>query len=416
MYQVFLLPFQKLDGESGPYNEVYQYLLHDTRTFDRHILNPELKMCLNKSGTFSFTVTTKHPYYASMLDSLNWDVSIYRDGVFLWAGHPLMRDVDLYGNAMYTCEGILGVLYDGVISPFSGTKTPSEWLQYFLNAHTNSQLLSSEGYKAFHRSISPCTKSDFDYAYSYKQNEDGTYEISGVSPNSVRRYSTHSVSTLDAIQTRLIDYFGGMIKISMNKSGEERCLYALEYLDPEKSPEKCTLEIGKNITDLKVSIDYTGFCTAILALADDGEEISCEHSNAFSIEAHEGMSSARCPAKRAYFVNDTLCKKYGLIVAEKNVNSDVANDANGYPTTSMVGMSLIAASELKEPRCTVEVQAIDIDMVSGKKAINIGDRIRIKSESHRLNTVMTVSDITMRLDDPTSNALVLSGAYENESE
>ena len=144
MYTVQFLPYTPLSGTAGPYNTVYSYLLHHPLTEDRHILEPDLQLRMNESGSFTFTVTQKHPYYARMLQDPLWDAAVYRDGKFLWAGHPLIQDIDIYGNVTFQCEGVLGYLADNYIGTFSDRKTPGGWLYTFLAQARYQQFLAGE--------------------------------------------------------------------------------------------------------------------------------------------------------------------------------------------------------------------------------------------------------------------------------
>lgn len=255
MYTVQFLPYTPLSGTAGPYNTVYSYLLHHPLTEGRHILEPDLQLRMNESGSFTFTVTQKHPYYARMLQNPLWDAAVYRDGKFLWAGHPLIQDIDIYGNVTFQCEGVLGYLADNYIGTFSDRKTPGGWLYTFLVRARYQQFLAG-GNMAFHRSFWSDGSSDFDYTGAVEPDGSGGYVYSE-SKNGVRRYSKAPMPAMNAIQTRLIDYFGGMLSVTLEGTESK---YRVDYTNPWKRPASLppdhVFQIGRNITDASVSVDY----------------------------------------------------------------------------------------------------------------------------------------------------------------
>ena len=93
---------------------------------DRVVLEPELSLEIGAPGSLTFSLPVTHPDYYT-LKNLRFLVTIEvrRAGAngyasYYWAGHPLTIEQDMYGNLQYTCEGVLGLLADVYLRPFSG--------------------------------------------------------------------------------------------------------------------------------------------------------------------------------------------------------------------------------------------------------------------------------------------------------
>lgn len=81
------------------------------------VIDPALDMVMNEPGGLTFTVPPTHTYYSNLKSAgIRICVTVFRDGSFLWGGHPLTIDEDLYGSLTYSCEGVLGQL-PNVIAP-----------------------------------------------------------------------------------------------------------------------------------------------------------------------------------------------------------------------------------------------------------------------------------------------------------
>ena len=399
MYTVQFLPYTPLSGTAGPYNTVYSYLLHHPLTEDRHILEPDLQLRMNESGSFTFTVTQKHPYYARMLQDPLWDAAVYRDGKFLWAGHPLIQDIDIYGNVTFQCEGVLGYLADNYIGTFSDRKTPGGWLYTFLARARYQQFLAG-GNMAFHRSFWSDGSSDFDYTGAVEPDGSGGYVYSE-SKNGVRRYSKAPMPAMNAIQTRLIDYFGGMLSVTLEGTESK---YRVDYTNPWKRPASLppdhVFQIGRNITDASVSVDYTDFCTAIAFTDSGGSAVRFPEQH----DSYWLSDTAYCPKNQFYFVNTALQRQYGLIVKEQAAELENVYDTSGAVTAEAVGTFLLAVSQLKAPQYRVQVTAVETDT-----PFCIGDIAQVVLPAHGIRARMVLSELSIRLDDPTSCTATLSG-------
>ena len=78
--------------------------------------NPKLIMEDNCAGSFEFDMAPEHPCFERIV-RFHSEVSVYRDGVEIWAGRVIEEGTDFYGVKHVYCEGVLSALYDTVQTP-----------------------------------------------------------------------------------------------------------------------------------------------------------------------------------------------------------------------------------------------------------------------------------------------------------
>lgn len=79
-------------------------------------------------------------------------------------------------------------------------------------------------------------------------------------------------------------------------------------------------------------------------------------------------------------------------------------DTSGAVTAEAVGTFLLAASRLKAPQYRVQVTAVETDT-----PFCIGDIVQVVLPTHGIRARMVLSELRIRLDDPTSCTATLSG-------
>ena len=68
--------------------------------------DPVLKLEVNKTGSFSFTIYPDHLYY-DQIERMKSIVRVEKDGSMLFRGRVISEEIGLYGEKDVTCEGCL---------------------------------------------------------------------------------------------------------------------------------------------------------------------------------------------------------------------------------------------------------------------------------------------------------------------
>ncbi len=376
------------------------------------VTNPELKMEMNAAGSLTFTVPPNHRHYNTLRSrDIRIAVAVFRDGSFLWGGHPLTIDEDLYGNLTYTCEGVLGWLSDVVAPTFRWTSSNayvSERFEYVLNT------LYSYGTAM---SINSATLGDETLLSSYQYRLFSSVKCSiDEADESITRYTDKNLTILEILQTRFLDYFGGYLKVGLAEDQESAPYgwWTLEYAKTLNS-NTLTLEVGKNITSLTKTIDYTDFYTAVAVTDGSNNRVLSENVQA---SAYGDLASDYYykPVNSATFINVELAGQYGVIT--KYVDATLDNeDFASLSDDEQIGFGISQVYGLAEPAATIEVNAVDTSILqANSNYLDIGKTIVYIDRDGDEMADMVVEEMNIRLDDPTQNTITLNGTLKKLSE
>ena len=382
-------------------------LLHDARSEDYHILEPDLKMQKNGAGSFTFRIPPTHPDYAEIVRlGIMWDVAVYKNDEFLWGGHPLALETDLYGICSVTCEGVLGYLSDIYLEPFRFQHTENTistipnmcyWIVNYYRDKVRSLIQFDD--------IDPiCMHRTFQYASD--RFTDNTEYL---------RYTGKHLTAMEAIQTKLIDYFGGWLEVvesveftnpGVDGSGIWRIIYHPE--NPNQDPIGQKLEIGVNIISLMQTLDYTDFATALVPVDSNGNAIYTSGRYAENISFWSG--DVIKVENTALFVKLPLARKYGIITQKYTEDAFESWEENFGREQDFLDHMATVAHNLTAPLAMIEVQAIDLSILDDAEApITIGCKVPVILQKDAEPVILTVNEIQLRLDDPTQNTITLGG-------
>lgn len=435
-------------------------LLHDVRT-DRVILEPELDMRAAEAGSFSFGVTVEHPDYAELQEHGVLTVfAVFRNDTFLWAGHPITFETDLYGTLRITCEGILGYLSDTVLDTFSydyvhdntgnvileasGRTIDSYFRDIFIGGHNDRIGLYSPDYmgKSFWRFPTMLRLRGFN------PRTDGFGSATYV------RKTGKNITAMEAIRTRLIDYFGGWLEVRI-REGEGVFFWDLIYHASytSVSPKTAVLKLGENIISLRREWDYSDFCTALCPVDSSGNailsganvlhypsgdtvidvvEVNSPYSlwEPDSLDADGNYAYWWSPSWEAVYpdvfkgkqlaviVNRRLVKQYGLIAksyTEDSFDFDFDADDSYYKAREALFATIKAVQELEEPSEFWDVRAVDMSVLDGElDPILPGKIVSVDIGNGNIQS-FPVNGVSLRLDDPSKNTITLNGTIKTLS-
>lgn len=445
IYTIHIYPYLATDfisaGCGTLYGNNFQYgILHDPRMQDNFVLSPKLEMQRCKAGSMTLVVTKENPFYRAMRNTFRWETAVFRENengekTFIWAGFPIMRETDIYGQTTFTLEGVLSYLNNTYIPAFDISNVlPSEFLYSVLQWHKRPIVCSYQGEETElflaikeHTTFGFGNCTDFDTAYQHKYaftDDIGNEHYTIVSSeNKIRRYTDKALSAMDVIQTRLVDYFGGNLYVTMNTNPNHEH-YAIWDVNYKKLSEDniCaqSIQIGENATAIHFTADITDFCTALVPVDTSGNAL-CSYStygHDVSISDGNGNALAYCDAAGITFKNIALVSRFGVIASTLQLDDDVS-------TAEMTGETLRAASQLQNPSIDMEVMAQDLSFLNGSEdgVIKIGQRIAVYGNlgietvsgigSIRLSktdpTYLYVEKLSLELDNPVNNVISLNG-------
>lgn len=150
------------------------------------LINPKLKLELNKTGTLTFSVPVTHPYY-SQIAKMQCEINVYRDESIIYVGRPLTSEDDFYKTSAVTCEGILAYLIDSTQRPYEHQGNIYDFFSGVLTNHNN----SVDEFKRFTLGVCDVTDSN----------------------NYINRSDSGYTDSLTTINEKLIDTHGGYLSV-----------------------------------------------------------------------------------------------------------------------------------------------------------------------------------------------------------
>ncbi len=380
-------------------------MLHDVTTLNNVVAEPNLQMEVSRSGQLTFTIYPQHPLYNDVKSSFLWQAAVFAGSSCIWGGHPIQKTCDMYGGVTVTCEGIMGFLSDVYMPPFSKKDIlPSSLLRYFISRYnTENEAVTDNALEqaiSRMRRIEPYDVTDFDWNSTGEERH-------------ITRYTDKALPVMDALQTRLIDYYGGCLQIGMSTSKEYLWWLSWNKFDKTDPAQQCrqTAEIGVNLEELSYEEDWTDFATALVPVDENGNCIVSPLSDDATLRvvpdgtpaAFEDYYCSGIKAGSVLFYNKYLRRNYGLIAKEY---ADFTGDEW---QEQVVGRMLLEAMRLKMPTRIIEAKVIDMSMIeSMAERFQVGKFIHVISDAHHINEWMLIQKLEISLDNPAENTVTLT--------
>lgn len=99
-------------------NDQEEFYLHHPMDNTCILLDGTLTLELNKTGTFTFSISDRHPHI-SKIQKMRSEILIYQDEELIFLGRPLSETIDFYGTSQISCEGEMAYLLDSMQKPYS---------------------------------------------------------------------------------------------------------------------------------------------------------------------------------------------------------------------------------------------------------------------------------------------------------
>lgn len=327
-----------------------------------NLINPKLKLEVNKSGSFTFKMAACHPRYDD-IRLMTSEITIYQNDEEIWRGRPIRIDEDFNKNKSVECEGELAYLND-IIQP------PKQYQNYtplsFLNA-----LLTEHNKRA---------------------DDDRKFEIGEVTVtddnNSILRY-TNFENTLTCINDKLIKQFGGYLKIR-----HEHGKRYIDYLQEINEVNDQVIRFGVNIIDFSTNFDVTDIATAIIPLGARQDEKDIE-----ALEKYLTIESVN--NGKNYLVNEAAKKQYGYI--EKVVKWDDVTLPDNLKTKGEKYLT-----DYQFDTMQLELTAVDMaNLEADYESIKLMQTVRVVSKPHGLDKYFPVTKLDIALNNPANDTFTL---------
>lgn len=342
-------------------------LLYHSKLENLVLFNPSIELEVNKTGSFTFTIPSNHPYYG-LIHKMKSTITVYQDDYLLFRGRVLDDEIGWHNEKAITCEGEMAFFIDSIMRPYDFSGSIPEYLAVLLDSH-NSQVDAEKRFVLGNVTVTDAND------YIVRSNIDYT-------------------DTWSEMQDKLLNLLGGYLQIR-----HEGDVHYLDYLQDFTllAPQK--IEFGKNLLDLKRIRKGADIATAVIPLG-------AKLKDAEGKDTDERLTIEKVNAGLDFIVDEDAKAQYGLIV--KTVIFDDVTDANNLLTKGKAYL----AGLVKLPE-TIELTAADMATLGQDiTSFHIGTKVQVESKPHGIDQLFTVSKLSIKLLDPASNHLTLGGVLD----
>ena len=323
------------------------------------LISPIIKMEANKAGSVEFTILPRHPFYDT-LSIMKTRIDVYRDEELIFSSRVLSNDTDTYKQRKVYCEGALAYLVDSIFGPSKGTRTAEEHFRLLVDSH-NAQVEDTKKFTVGSIEID-------EKAESHIFGEDNYRE------------------TFSAIQSDLIDSFGGYLRIRY-----ENGVRYIDYLKSYNTTSSQTIEFGQNLIDLMNKQTGEDLFTVLLPIGKD--KLTIEAAGDSQKYTHNGK----------YLENAEAIASYGRILKTEDF-SDIT-DAG----TLMEKAEKYMTDNYKGIPPELSIKAIDLhQFYPTVRPFNLGDSITVKSLIHGVERGLICTAIEINIKDPSKTQYTLT--------
>lgn len=323
------------------------------------LISPIIKMEANKAGSVEFTILPRHPFYDT-LSIMKTRIDVYRDEELIFSSRVLSNDTDTYKQRKVYCEGALAYLVDSIFGPSKGARTTEEHFRLLIDSH-NAQVEDTKKFTVGSIEID-------EKAESHIFGEDNYRE------------------TFSAIQSDLIDSFGGYLRIRY-----ENGVRYIDYLKSYNTTSSQTIEFGQNLIDLMNKQTGEDLFTVLLPIGKD--KLTIEAAGDSQKYTHNGK----------YLENAEAIASYGRILKTEDFGD--ITDAG----TLMEKAEKYMTDNYKGIPPELSIKAIDLhQFYPTVRPFNLGDSITVKSPIHGVERVLICTAIEINIKDPSKTQYTLT--------
>lgn len=356
-----------------------EYILHDPRSSELKVINAKCNLAINKTGSLTFIISPTHPYY-DVIKKHKSIITLYQDDKIIFRGRVLNDEVDFYNLKSVECEGELSYFIDSI----------QRGKEYHLEGGSENVI------ETYLRSIIDIHNSQVDDSKKFTV---GIVNITD--PNNYLYKISNYEDTLTTIFDKLVGTYGGYIQIRHSDG-----IRYIDYVSEITNSSNQIIEFGKNIVDMKQSINGEDVYTAIIPLGAtlDSENVTTgdTYERRLKISDLPNETDGTLVKVDDYIYDTEAVKKWGWIWrVEKFDGVTVASN-----------LLSKAKKQLKasiNATFTIEMTAIDLHLLDvDVDRINVGDKVRCISKPHNIDTMLIVNTINIDIDNPANTTINLS--------
>ena len=325
---------------------IYSILLDKTSIYgltdDMVLKSPHLSVELNSAGTLDFTMPKDHRKYDAV-ELLKSDVDVYENDELIWFGRVISMSTDVNLNKTVKCEGPLAFFNDSVLRPESFPETTVHaYFARVIEIH-NSQVPDNRQFE-----IGNVTVDNTDISASFN------YDL-----------------TIDILRI-LLENVGGYFFFR-----KEEGINYIDWLAELPYQGTQPIQFGINLVDLKTEMKGESIRTAVIPLGAETDGVKLTIS-----DINDGLDYIKSEAA------DTLGTIFEVV---------------DFPEVLDAGKLMIEGQKWLENQnyapFTIDCSAAELHYLDESYSpFKIGQKVKVYSEPHLINTELPLTSIDIDLD------------------
>lgn len=334
------------------------------------ILNAKVVKELNKAGSFEFTLPPNNVMY-DITQKLKSIVTVTRNDKEFFRGRVLHDEKDFYKRKAVYCEGELAFLLDSIQRPYSFQGNIPFLFEHLLNNH-NSQV---DPWKQFQLGNVTVTDSN-DY---------------------INRESTVYPNTFDEMNEKLVNTHGGYLKTRLYNG-----VRFLDYVQESGKNNSQVIKFGENLLDITEYITAENVFTVLIPLGAKGTDEEGKGTPRLTIESVNGGKD--------YIENELGISLFGRIVKVQEWDDVTVAD-------NLLKKGIAFLESGIEMSVSLTMKAIDLHLIDvNTESIEVGDKVRVLSEPHNIDTFFQCSKIELDLLEPDKSVYTFGTTFTSLTE
>ena len=323
----------------------------------------KLDLEVGKAGSFTFKIYPTNIGY-NYFQKFKSYVSLYREDRLIFSGRVLEEKKGFSNEKTIICEGLLAMLNDSIIRPFSFQGTITEFLTMLINNH-NSQVSED------------------------KQFTLGTVTVTD--PNNYIARSREGYNSTMTLFDDTVSTLGGYFVVRP----ENGVLY-IDYLEDFTAESGQEVNFGENLLDITKESSGTELITALIPLGAESEETQEDGTVIRRKLTIESVNDGN-----DYLTNTEAIEKYGFILGTHEWN-DVTRPEN----LKTKGEAYLAQAVME--KTTINISAVDMAKAGADiDSFLAGEYVNIKSSVHSIDAKMLIKKQSLNLLNPSQNKLTV---------
>ena len=323
----------------------------------------KLDLEVGKAGSFTFKIYPTNIGY-NYFQKFKSYVSLYREDRLIFSGRVLEEKKGFSNEKTIICEGLLAMLNDSIIRPFSFQGTITEFLTMLINNH-NSQVSED------------------------KQFTLGTVTVTD--PNNYIARSREGYNSTMALFDDTVSTLGGYFVVRP----ENGVLY-IDYMEDFTAESGQEVNFGENLLDITKESSGTELITALIPLGAESEETQEDGTVIRRKLTIESVNDGN-----DYLTNTEAIEKYGFILGIHEWN-DVTRPEN----LKTKGEAYLAQAVME--KTTINISAVDMAKAGADiDSFLAGEYVNIKSSVHSIDAKMLIKKQSLNLLNPSQNKLTV---------